>query len=203
MTIASLLLALWSPQSHPSDATSEPVLLDFHAEWCGPCHKVRPAVEQLIAEGISDQVDRYRPGSRPGRAIRRRARCPPSSWSIAQGRELDRTSGRQPAAQLARFYHDAKAKAQPPANSRAHADGDAGDDADGAADEADSDRDAATKTRSRADQNAGPERDDEKPAEPAFRIPSRGKPSSASGSSPSVRPASARARSFTARPKSR
>ena len=55
----------------------------------------------------------------------------------AAGKELGRTSGSQPAAQLARFYQQARAKAQPPANSRAHADADEEDDADG--DDADRD----------------------------------------------------------------
>ena len=36
------------------------------------------------------------------------------------GRELDRTSGLQSAADLALFYNNAAAKAQPPANSNAH-----------------------------------------------------------------------------------
>ena len=108
-----------SPDRHgapSSDAAATPVLLDFHAEWCGPCRQVRPAVEELIRNRYpvkSIDIDKD-----PGVATRYGVdRVPTFVVVDASGRELDRTSGPQSSTALARFYLAAKAKAQPPDNS--------------------------------------------------------------------------------------
>jgi thiol-disulfide isomerase/thioredoxin len=121
MSFASLLLALMTVTSNPaSNATSGPVLLDFHAEWCGPCQKMRRTVEQLVDQGYpvkSIDIDQD-----PEFAARYRVQEVPTFIVIDRsGRVLDRTKGLQPAAELARFYKAAVARVLPPSNSNAHA----------------------------------------------------------------------------------
>ena len=114
MTVATLLLALLTATNPSSGGgPSDPVLLDFHADWCGPCQRMRPAVDQLSRKGYpvkSINIDR-------SQAVAQRygVQAVPTFIVVdGSGRELDRTSGLQPAAALERFYLAARAKAEPP-----------------------------------------------------------------------------------------
>jgi thiol-disulfide isomerase/thioredoxin len=167
MTFASLLLALLTATNTPaSDASAGPALLDFHAEWCVPCHKARPAVAQLISQGYPiktidiDQEPRLR--------ARYHVEHVPTFIVVdGAGRELDRTTGPQPAAELARFYKAAIAKVQPPASSNAHV-GPRAESRGGADD--DEDQSDSPRKSARDGANDRPESEGEE-AEPPFTNP--------------------------------
>ena len=111
MTIATLLFALIA-LPNGAERSGEPIMLDFTAAWCGPCRTMKPAVEQLAQKGIPikpvdvdqspDVAERYKVSGVPCFVV----------IDPADGHELARSSGAQPAANLVNLYRQAKAKYQ-------------------------------------------------------------------------------------------
>ena len=86
----------------------KPVLVDFWAEWCGPCRKVSPVLDEIAGElGDKIQVVKLNIDENPETARAYRVMSVPTLTVFKNGQPVQSIAGAKPKGELVRLIESA------------------------------------------------------------------------------------------------
>lgn len=80
--------------------SDKPVLLDFYAEWCGPCRMVSPIIEQIADENPQYLVGKINVDEEPELAAQFGVASIPMLAVIKDGKIVNKSAGAKPKPQI-------------------------------------------------------------------------------------------------------
>ncbi len=81
-------------------ASDKPVLLDFYADWCGPCRMVSPLVDQIAEEREDILVGKINVDEQQELAVKFGVVSIPTLAVMKNGEVVSQSAGARPKAQI-------------------------------------------------------------------------------------------------------